>query len=858
MATGFSVFVNIGGKLNPSLAAAVGQAKAQVGGLSASLAGIGARLNAPFIAANKHLDATSKRMAAVQRKGRDMSLAVTAPAAWFGANMVKDVADFAKAGNFSEALGDIPKEQRLELEKIAQSFSAKYDAGGATGIMKTATELIKAGFTYAQARGSLEQVLAASALSGDMAAADLGAAISKSIVQFQLPFKTLEQASASSKVVSDRMVYAAVSTTASMRDMSESFKFAAGIASSTGSSLDQTTGLIMKFAQAGVLGSEAGVALRSALVRLVKMPKGGMAALSRIGMNLGDYTSARPITSGGIVGGLQAGGIDVSKSVEKQIAAIIKAGGGQSAQVAAITKAVQSGMGSSSAVDANEIAESVNAAYTAAGSKIDITRFFEDLRAKLESGAATTGDIAQILEARHISRYMALLRGDKLSDVIEKIGREADGYAEARYKIANQGLPAEILKLNSAVFELKNTLVSAVTPELVTIFDRIGASLKGIAGSNPAVLKLGIGFVAAAAAAGPLMFALGAIGRLGVFALKGLSTGLALLLAPIGMAARGIVGLTAALSVGLVAAVARTRAALAGLLALTAVGGAGTGLAAIGTGLLAFGRAVLTFPLVALRGVGLAMGALLLNPVGLVFTGLVTALAALGTWIANNWEGLKSFFAGFGDGFMKGLGPAAGVIKSIGDGLASAFGWLGKLLGPLDESGAKWKSWGETMGGAVAQGVNAVIDGIKSLIGFFGTVIEKAVALGGAIRNLWSAPKALPNAPRAAPPIAGARALGGPVTYGKPYLVGERGPELFVPGATGRIETNGALRQMTSSGAAAAAGSTTTTRTSTYSFSNHWTINGAENPRAIADQIDGRFRRLLADLESEQRGLLSD
>lgn len=33
------------------------------------------------------------------------------------------------------------------------------------------------------------------------------------------------------------------------------------------------------------------------------------------------------------------------------------------------------------------------------------------------------------------------------------------------------------------------------------------------------------------------------------------------------------------------------------------------------------------------------------------------------------------------------------------------------------------------------------------------------------------------------------RAIGGPVTGGKPYLVGERGPELFVPTGQGRIET---------------------------------------------------------------------
>lgn len=35
------------------------------------------------------------------------------------------------------------------------------------------------------------------------------------------------------------------------------------------------------------------------------------------------------------------------------------------------------------------------------------------------------------------------------------------------------------------------------------------------------------------------------------------------------------------------------------------------------------------------------------------------------------------------------------------------------------------------------------------------------------------------------------RATGGPVSGGRPYMVGERGPELFVPGAGGRVERVG-------------------------------------------------------------------
>ena len=35
------------------------------------------------------------------------------------------------------------------------------------------------------------------------------------------------------------------------------------------------------------------------------------------------------------------------------------------------------------------------------------------------------------------------------------------------------------------------------------------------------------------------------------------------------------------------------------------------------------------------------------------------------------------------------------------------------------------------------------------------------------------------------------RATGGPVSPGRPYMVGERGPELFVPTSSGRVETGG-------------------------------------------------------------------
>ena len=67
----------------------------------------------------------------------------------------------------------------------------------------------------------------------------------------------------------------------------------------------------------------------------------------------------------------------------------------------------------------------------------------------------------------------------------------------------------------------------------------------------------------------------------------------------------------------------------------------------------------------------------------------------------------------------------------------------------------------------------AIRGGFDSLFGKGG--------VGGLFASLGSLFVSLLGAP--------GKAIGGPVSPGRPYLVGERGPELFVPTASGRIET---------------------------------------------------------------------
>lgn len=90
-----------------------------------------------------------------------------------------------------------------------------------------------------------------------------------------------------------------------------------------------------------------------------------------------------------------------------------------------------------------------------------------------------------------------------------------------------------------------------------------------------------------------------------------------------------------------------------------------------------------------------------------------------------------------------------------------------------------------------------------------GSIAKALGIMGGAAGASSSTPaQTLPDAPvqsglglningvdQGIAPI-GVAANGSPVRSGRPYLVGERGPELFVPGATGRIDTNRDLAQM--------------------------------------------------------------
>ncbi|GJD31511.1 hypothetical protein PMNALOAF_2770 [Methylobacterium adhaesivum] len=903
MAKGFSVFVDIGGRINGSLPAAIKGAESQVAALGRRVRGINASVSTAVSNAGRGVSAAGKRL---QDTGRNVTTAVSAPLGLLGLGAGKMAFEFEKAGNMLEALGDATEAQRADFERFANDLNKKYPQSLA-GIITTGNEMLKGGFNFDQMKGSIDQTLATAVL-GEMTPAEVGNMMARTINSFQLPMKTYAESMRSSQRVSDQMTFAAVKTTASLKDMGEMYRYVGGASSAAGISLEQASAFAMAFAKNGSVGSDAGVAMRSAIVRMVKMPPKALAAMERVGMKLGDYVGkgARKVTSGSIISGLQADGIDATP-VKRQIDKALndKALAGSPVKLsAAITKIIQSGVAGAGkdAVDSKVLAENVQSSIVAAGSKIDLMKFFTDLKSKMDKGEVTLGDVATILEGRHASRYMALLQSD-LPALLKQIETESDGYTQSRYGTVLKGIVGPVYEVSAAIEKLSVALGRATFPTLAVGLSAVADGIQSFSEKSPALMRIVGALGLAAIALGPFLMAAGATLRVVGMLARGLGLlataatfGLASKLVMISAAIRGFAAAQVAVAV---ASIMRLRTALVGLMLLGAVGGRGAVFGALALG----ARALIPALLALLNPVKLVTSALKLLRFALLGTGvgaILLGIGAAGAFIYKNWNGLGKAFTTFKAGFMAALGPEAqsalkpvtSLLTAIGkawddltgkkpDGTLMMWGFsLGRSLGTAARSlrelaplfnivGGAWIKLRdyfasgsgnlfantareietikgvftglvdvfETVRAKIAEvpaafemlktkaqeGYNAVLainwGGLGSAIidaivsGVSGAAGRLVDAVKGAAQRAWEGAKGAIGlgggggggaAPRAAAPsgpaVAGARALGGPVRGGLPYLVGERGPEIFVPNATGRIETNGTLRKLSDAG----------------------------------------------------------
>lgn len=186
---------------------------------------------------------------------------------------------------------------------------------------------------------------------------------------------------------------------------------------------------------------------------------------------------------------------------------------------------------------------------------------------------------------------------------------------------------------------------------------------------------------------------------------------------------------------------------------------------------------------------GTALAFLTMNPIGLAIMA-IAALIAIGVALYKNWDEVKAkaleiwnaiaaFFKAHWDTMLViVLGPlgaiVAAVIKNWDQIKATT---VAVWNGIKDFFVGLWDGIKTTFNNAI----NWIMDKIRPLLNAIERVENFGGSVGGKLKNIGNS-------------IADKfRASGGPVTNNVPYVVGERGPEMFIPSVNGKILPNHAL-----------------------------------------------------------------
>lgn len=211
--------------------------------------------------------------------GKEMSKKVTAPLAAIGGIAAKIGMDFKAGMSEVQALSGATGDELAELEHRARELGAstKFSAKEVSEGFKY---MALAGWDVKQSMEGIDGVLALAAASGE----DLGRVsdiLTDSISAFGDEAKDAGR-------YADVMAAASSNANTDVAGLGESFKMVAPVAGALGYSLEDTAVALGLMANAGVKGSSAGTALRSALTNLVKPTAKMEKEMKKLGINIKD------------------------------------------------------------------------------------------------------------------------------------------------------------------------------------------------------------------------------------------------------------------------------------------------------------------------------------------------------------------------------------------------------------------------------------------------------------------------------------------------------------------------------------------------------------------------------------------
>ena len=216
----------------------------------------------------------------LQGIGKALTLGVTAPLVGIGIKSVKTASEFEAAMSQVKAISGATGGDFKRLEDIAKKMGAttKFTAIDSAEALKY---MGMAGWKTDQMIAGLPPIMNLAAASGE----NLGTVsdiVTDSLTAFGL--KATDAAR-----FSDVLAAAATNSNTNVGLMGETFKYAAPVAGALGYSIEDTAVAVGLMANAGIKGSQAGTALRSAFTRLVKPTKEVNKGLELIGLSADDF-----------------------------------------------------------------------------------------------------------------------------------------------------------------------------------------------------------------------------------------------------------------------------------------------------------------------------------------------------------------------------------------------------------------------------------------------------------------------------------------------------------------------------------------------------------------------------------------
>ncbi len=469
---------------------------------------------------------------------RRMTYGVTLPAALAARSVYHNVHDFELASNKLKAFGGLTEDQLKSARDLAKKYGSDY-AFGPTGVMQGMVEQIKAGFEPRHL-AAIQQPLLDFATLGEIdipRASELAIfALSGFGKMYDATGKMLDDSTINKNLREMIDLFAVLNKVApgSIGQISETFKYSAAAASKLGVSPEQLGAFTAVLNQAGIIGPEAGVALRSMMVRFLKPTRPALAALNAVGMKLDDYIQIDPsrLKPEAILSAVEnyTGTIGTGKNKQKFgvgkapdakreefLREIGKLNGLQGEDyIKGLTGVLRNtvGGGMQDAKVAGDLAQRI---VGTAVEKIDVMKFLKDVSAKAPNMAAF---MANFMDQRQAVRLANLDRARVTTMMIEMekemTAARGRGTSESREQAGtiNSGIIKSENELRGSYQNLIQALSdSGASAAAIKSMDAVTSGLKAIGDTNPKILEWSTYAIGAAAAIGPLAFVLGNLAK---------------------------------------------------------------------------------------------------------------------------------------------------------------------------------------------------------------------------------------------------------------------------------------------------------------------------------------------------------